>query len=221
MVEAVIFNMDGTLTQRNRSYEEIYEEAIEKSGIDALKDRYSDYQEAFFRFFKQNYVFPRRQAVEQLLKKDDSFREDDVEKFVEAWEKVESDSFVLKEGLVEVLEDLKQDNYLLGVTSNGTGELQRMKLEKLGIKDFFDSIIIASEVGYSKPEEEFFTEVKKSLPKAERFFIVSHLPKTDIIGGKSAGLKPIWLNESNTDESFEIAVVIEDLRDLPEKLRDI
>ncbi len=221
MVEAVIFNMDGTLIQRNRSYDEIYEEAIEKSGIDELKNKYSDYQEAFFRFFKQNYVFPRRQAAEFLLKKEGVFRDDKVERFVEAWEEAESDSFVLKEGLEEVIENLKQDGYLLGVTSNGTGELQRMKLEKLGIKDFFDSIIIASEVGYSKPEEEFFKEVKNSLPNAERFFMVSHLPKTDIIGGKRAGLKPIWINESRTEESIGDADIINDLRDLPQKLRDI
>ncbi len=220
MVEAVFFNLDDTLTKRTKSYQEIYDRSVEDSGIKELEDEYSSYQEEFFRYFKQNFVFPRRQAVEQLLKEKGIYTPEKVECFVEAWEEAESDAVQLKEGAIEVLEEISKD-FLVGIASNGTGRLQRLKIEKLGIEEFVDSIIVASEIGYSKPERGFFEVAKKSLGDASRYFIVSHLPKTDIIAGKQAGLKPIWINENEKEVSDDIAVTVKDIREVVEKLEQV
>ncbi len=210
MVNGIFFNLDGTLTERTRGFDKIYGEAVDSSGLKIIEDSYQEYQEKFFKYFRSSYVFPRRQAIEELLKEKDYFSDERVEEFVKGWEEAESDSFVLKEGVKEVLEDLSENN-VLGIISNGTGRLQRMKLEKLGISDYFESVIISSEVGFKKPEPGIFEAAKSSL-SVDRFFIVSNLPKSDILGGKKNGLKPVWLDKS--EKSIEGVDKLQDIKGL-------
>lgn len=62
----------------------------------------------------------------------------------------------LMPGAVELLTTLKSQGAKMAVVSNGFKEIQYGKLERSGILDFFDAIVISDEVGYRKPSPNMF-----------------------------------------------------------------
>ena len=61
----------------------------------------------------------------------------------------------VNQGLLEIIKTLKP-KYTIALVSNYPAYL-REKMEKQGILDLFDEIVISGEVGYQKPEPEIFT----------------------------------------------------------------
>ncbi|MDY6778567.1 MAG: HAD family hydrolase, partial [Candidatus Nanohaloarchaea archaeon] len=76
---------------------------------------------------------------------------------------------------------------------NGTGKLQRAKLEKTGIADYIETVIISGEEGIRKPEQTFF-EIAKERVDADQYVIVSHAPKRDIVPARKSGYSAVWLS---------------------------
>lgn len=56
----------------------------------------------------------------------------------------------------QVLEHLHQQGARIGALTNGFREVQYQKLERSGIRQYFDAVVISEEVGYLKPHPEIF-----------------------------------------------------------------
>ena len=57
---------------------------------------------------------------------------------------------------IETLEKLKNDNFELHIITNGFLEVQHIKLDKSGLKPYFDVILCSEEVGKNKPSRMVF-----------------------------------------------------------------
>jgi len=210
---AVYFNLDDTLTQMTQSFEEIYAGAIQEAGLNELEGMYEQYTKLFFNRFNDKWATPRRQAIDQLAKKHECYDAEKVESFADAWDELESDAVQLKDGVKEVLQELA-DQYPLGILTNGTGRLQRMKLQKLGIDDLFDTVVVSGEVGYQKPEKQIFAYAKQEL-EADTHVIISHLARRDVLAGKKTGFEPIWVTDSEKELPEKVGRKIKRLEELP------
>lgn len=219
MTCAVFFNLDDTLTEMTKEYEEIYEEAVSEAGLDDLADRYGEYKDLFFKFFQDNWAFPRRQAMDKIVRERSDYDPDRVEDFVEAWERFEAEAVQLKPGVLEVLEGL-DGTYPLGIISNGTGKLQRMKLQHLGIENHFQHVLVSSEVGSLKPEQYIFDRAKETV-SADTYVMVSHHPKRDVVPARKFGFEAVWISSSEKDVPEKIATKIGDINGLPDALDDL
>ncbi|MFZ6744816.1 HAD family hydrolase [Undibacterium sp. JH2W] len=60
------------------------------------------------------------------------------------------------QALNEMLERLSAD-YQLMIISNGSANMQRRKLQRAGLRDYFEHIFISAEVGYAKPDHRLFS----------------------------------------------------------------
>jgi putative hydrolase of the HAD superfamily len=92
-----------------------------------------------------------------------------------------------------VLETLR-DHYRLGIISNFDGRLRAI-LADLGIADYFQPIVISSEVGADKPERWIFqraVELAGVAPSAALH--VGDDPALDWAGAESAGLRAFHLD---------------------------
>ncbi|MDY6777603.1 MAG: hypothetical protein SVU32_02990, partial [Candidatus Nanohaloarchaea archaeon] len=101
---AVFFNIDDTLTEFTKDFEDIYQEAIKEAGLDELKDHYGDYTDRFFDYFQDGWAYPRRQAIDQLSRKHDCYDPEKVEAFASAWERIEADAIQLRDGVEDMLD---------------------------------------------------------------------------------------------------------------------
>lgn len=98
------------------------------------------------------------------------------------------------DGAVELLDFLEREELSYGVISNlswSSDVLRQRLLETLGrnIKNVYTS----SDLKVRKPGVEIFEKaIKKSKMVSEKFYYVGDNPLCDIVGGKNAGLIPIY-----------------------------
>jgi 2-haloalkanoic acid dehalogenase type II len=100
-----------------------------------------------------------------------------------------------------VLERLSEE-YQLGIVSNGSPKIQYAKLETLGIRNFFECIVISEEFGHRKPDPEIFLEAVRQLSREpDECVYIGNLLETDVLGAKNAGMKACWLNRRDSPTS--------------------
>ncbi len=100
----------------------------------------------------------------------------------------------------EVLDKLASSARLALVT-NGLGTIQRARLERLGIVDHFESVVISTEVGASKPGGRIFEIAFEQMrrPTKESTLMVGDSLASDIRGGRDFGIATCWYNPSGND----------------------
>jgi len=93
-----------------------------------------------------------------------------------------------------VLAELKAAGYRLGVISNWD-ETAKPLLEQFGLSEYFDTIIISSEVGVSKPDPDIFRiAFEQSGSSPEAGFYVGDNYYDDAVGSRSVGMDCIIIN---------------------------
>ncbi|MCB5182264.1 HAD family hydrolase [Streptomyces antimicrobicus] len=82
-----------------------------------------------------------------------------------------------------------------GVLSNSSSANQDDKLRRLGLRDRFEVLVCAAELGVSKPEAAAFRAACAALglPAAEVAY-VGDQPEIDARGARDAGLLAVWLD---------------------------
>lgn len=97
-------------------------------------------------------------------------------------------------GVQQLLSRLRA-RYPLALISNGRSRMQRAKLEKLGLHQFFDPILISEEVGMRKPDPAIFRRVAElwGCSAAEILYVGDHA-QADVEGARSAGLRAVWVS---------------------------
>ncbi|EOW0173602.1 HAD-IA family hydrolase [Klebsiella pneumoniae] len=74
--------------------------------------------------------------------------------------------------------------------------LQQTRLERTGLRDHFDLLIISEQVGVAKPDARIFDYAlaQAGNPPRSRVLMVGDTAESDIRGGVNAGLATCWLN---------------------------
>lgn len=123
----------------------------------------------------------------------------------------------LYDGAREVLEQLSEKVSLAMVT-NGLGEVQRSRIARLGLDEYFDAVAISAEVGAAKPDAEIFDIVFSSLKSAllDSAVMVGDNLSADILGGANYGIATCWYNPHGrpAEASLRIDHEITDLQEL-------
>lgn len=98
-------------------------------------------------------------------------------------------------GVREVLAELAGRASLAMVT-NGLSDVQRARIERLELGDYFDAIVISSEVGVTKPRPEIFDVTFEQLghPAKETAVMIGDSLTSDIRGGSDYGIATCWYN---------------------------
>ena len=106
----------------------------------------------------------------------------------------------------------------LAVASNGGKDIQYNRLTKVDLKKYFKYLFISEEIGYNKPDINFFnyTFKKANISSLDRVLIVGDSLSADIQGGNLAGIKTCWYNPKKleNDESIKKDFIISDLWEL-------
>ena len=100
----------------------------------------------------------------------------------------------------------------LGLISNGEGELQRQKLNKSGLAERFECIVISSECGYAKPDKRIFHHACELLnEKPQNAVYIGDRYDIDAQAAREAGLTGYWLDRKKAATNTHKAPVITSL----------
>jgi HAD superfamily hydrolase (TIGR01549 family) len=84
--------------------------------------------------------------------------------------------------------------YRLGVVSNANGTV-RKKLERVGLGQFFETVVDSAEEGIEKPDPRLFRIALDRLgARAEETAYVGDIFKVDVVGARAAGLLAILID---------------------------
>ena len=126
------------------------------------------------------------------------------------------------EGAQELLERLVPD-YRLFLLSNGTSAVQRGRLASAGIEPYFEGIFLSEEIGFVKPQKEFFDYCFARIPgfSKDEALLVGDSLTSDILGGKNAGIATCWFSPDNqAPGEIRPDFTIQTLSELPILLKD-
>jgi putative hydrolase of the HAD superfamily len=110
----------------------------------------------------------------------------------------------LKEGVFEMLTNIKSKNGQIGLITNGRYITQRNKIEALKLEQIIDDTIISEQFGFEKPNEEVFKYFQKKNQKSNFFYFGDNL-KIDFISPKRLGWYCIGIIDENAIHRFSIA----------------
>lgn len=98
-------------------------------------------------------------------------------------------------GAINLLDRLR-DVTNVGIITNGFTELQRIRLERTGLTEHIDLLVVSEEVGVAKPHPNIFNHALTQMghPERESVLMVGDNPDSDIIGAINAGLHSCWVN---------------------------
>ncbi|HEX9594936.1 MAG TPA: HAD-IA family hydrolase [Candidatus Saccharimonadales bacterium] len=83
------------------------------------------------------------------------------------------------------------ENYMIGMITNAHHEFLEPIIEKVGLEEVFDAIIISSKVGYIKPDKRIFDIALKELGVTAGETIFIDDIERNIAGAEVAGIKSI------------------------------
>ncbi|MFB5561921.1 HAD family hydrolase [Bacillus cereus] len=213
MIKAVIFDLDGTLLDRDSSLKFFIKEQY-KRYINKLKHIPEEqYVYRFIELDNRGYVW-KDKVYQQLLQEHSIF---DI-----TWEQLLEDYIsnfqhhcIPFSNMEHVLQELKDKGILLGMITNGFTEFQLLNIRSLGIDKYMDTIVVSEEEGIKKPQAEIFMRALERLgvTPEESVYIGGH-PENDVIGARNVGMNAIWKKDAFWGNPFTDEYIIDDLQEL-------
>ena len=101
---------------------------------------------------------------------------------------------------IEVLTELKSKFKLAVICNATTASLEKVKeiMQEAGILDFFNAVVVSTDVGYRKPDEHIFQITLEKLGvEPQEAIMMGNRISTDILGGNRMGMKTVLFKWSN------------------------
>ena len=108
------------------------------------------------------------------------------------------ESAILVDGARDLLEYLRS-KYKVYVASNASMHQQTNRMKRAELDGYIDGYFVSEDIGFPKPQKEFFDACFKALPdvKPQDVVMIGDSLSADIKGACEYGLKTIWYNHRN------------------------
>ena len=128
-------------------------------------------------------------------------------------------------GAEEAVKEKLYGKYKLYLASNGTAVVQKGRMTSADLYPYFEESFVSQELGHNKPSLEYFQAAFARIPgfDPKECLMVGDSLTSDILGGKRAGLRTVWVNPQHktAPEDLKPDYEIENLADLPVLLEEI
>lgn len=109
----------------------------------------------------------------------------------------------LREGVKQVLQELKEKQVKIGICTDLTVHIQHRKLQKLCLDTYVDWLVTSEEAGEEKPSIKMFSLcAKKANCALNDILYVGDNYKKDYIGASNAQMKAIWYQEERYPDFY-------------------
>ncbi len=179
-IDAVIFDLDGTLVDSMWMWKAIDIEYLARFAIEFPIDLQSEIEGMSFSetaiYFKNTFSIP-----------------DSLDKIKSDWNNMAWDKYLhevpLKEGVREFLEYLKLNKIPAGIATSNSRELVDLIINKHNISEYFASIRTSCEVEKGKPSPDIYLRVAMDLMVDPARCLVFEDIVPGIMAGKNANMK--------------------------------
>lgn len=179
-IEAVIFDLDGSLVDSTWMWQEIDVEYLGRFGMEPPEDLHvliggKNFSETAV-FFKERFELP--DEIEQIKADWNQM----------AWDKY-SHEVTLKDGALNFLKSCIEKNIKLGIATSNSRELVENLMTVQGLNDYFGSIMTGTDGMKGKPAPDIYLAVAGELEVMPERCLVFEDIIHGIMAGKAAGMK--------------------------------
>jgi len=209
-IDAVIFDMDGSLVDSMWIWKSIDIEYLGRFGIPLPEGLQSEIQGMSFGetavYFKEHFPIP-----------------DSVEEIKADWNRMAWDKYLyevpLKEGIPQFLEYCREEGIRLGIATSNSRELAENVAKVHRLRDYFTSIVTGSDVERGKPAPDIYLAAAQELGASPERCLVFEDIVQGILAGRNAGMRVCAVEDlysaREREKKRELAdYYIEDYREL-------
>lgn len=213
MLKAVLFDLDGTLLNRDASVRYFIEDQYNRLSRYLEHVTKEEYIERFLELDARGYVW-KDKVYQQLVVEfniplqADELLTDYVQEF--------RHHCVPYHNLHSMIQQLKLKELRLGIITNGYGQFQLENIRGLGIENDFYVILISEWEGVKKPDPVIFQRALTKLGVAaeESIFVGDH-PINDVKAAKQVGMIGVWKRDPWWEEhEVEADYIVNDLSEI-------
>ncbi len=188
---AYLFDLDGTLYNRDTLVKNLLEEQYREFCAELPSMPAQTFVDRVTELDAHGYN-PKEQLYAQLAAEWDLAPALQSRLLNHFWDRYDTYCH-LPEDTLTTLQTLREHGVKLGIITNGQTRRQNKKIDKLGIRGYFDTVVISQAEGIKKPDAEIFNRAltRCGTSARESVFIGDH-PTADIDGARNAGLHAIW-----------------------------
>lgn len=189
----VLFDLDNTLFDFNAAEKQAFERLCRMHGIAYSGELFAFYHQVNDALWKhlergeitQKELQPKRfEEVCLHVGKESAC----YEQMNEDYREFLSQCAAMIPGALDVCQRLALSHTICLVT-NGVSKTQRGRLDGAPLMEYVSHVFISEEIGFHKPQREFFDHVLKTIgAKREEALVVGDSVSSDILGGKRAGI---------------------------------
>jgi len=189
-ISGVLFDLDRTLLDRDRSFLSFASAQYERFRFDQEgvgKDAYID---TFIRLDDRGMLW--KDEVYQQLAGSLGIRSADWEQLYQDFTDRIADHYVAFPGVHEALATLAE-TYPLGIITNGRTFFQQRTIRTLGLEEYFSTILISEKEGLRKPDAAIFHRAlaRMDVAAGEAVYVGDN-PRNDMQAARDAGMLAVW-----------------------------
>lgn len=212
-IQAVVFDLDGTLLDRRRSFERFARDQWGRFSYWLQAVHPDEYVQTMIRVDGDGYA-PRSELFTSLVKTA-GLPTDLAGTLLTDYHARFPSACVLFPDVLPTLTALRASGRALGLITNGSVRMQSGKLGCLFPASTFDAVLISEAEGVHKPDPEIFRRALARLEAdpARAVFVGDH-PEVDIDGARAAGMLAVWRRDSTDSQQVEADGAIEEIGEL-------
>ncbi|MDO9577189.1 MAG: YjjG family noncanonical pyrimidine nucleotidase [Candidatus Cloacimonadales bacterium] len=204
----ILFDADGTLFNFDKAEWEAFEKTMRKFGIrenlNTLHSEYEKINKAVWKEFEEKKISSAKLRVERFRRFFENQKLDLNPKEISPAYLVNlAQGIDLLEGAEEIVSYF-HGKCELALATNGLAEVQRPRFANSRLAKYFQHIFISEEIGFPKPNREFFEYIFAELPYKYSAIIVGDNLTSDIQGGVDFGIDSCWYNPKNLKNETSI-----------------
>lgn len=184
-MKAVIFDMDGVLFDTERLCLKSWTALAREQGLE-------DMEEVFTRCIGTNH-HDTVEIIKARYGQDFPYEEFSARASKLFWQWIDENGMPVKKGVRELLDYLKDKNYLVSLASSSSQRSIERCLDRAGIRDYFNQITSGDMVVHSKPNPEIYQLACDALGVSPEDAYAIEDSFNGIRSAYLAGMKPIMV----------------------------
>lgn len=218
-IKTIFFDLDDTLHDHHKPFKDafrnIFPEIFNSNSVESIYKKFRECSDVLWEFYSKNELTLeelRKQRIVQALEFFKIHITDEQAKQFQSIYQLCLSNLELFPKVPELLEELKEKGFQIGIITNGPVEHQMNKIRALKLTKHIpeENIFISDALGVAKPNPQIFQDVADRIKNAPKELLyIGDSWNNDVVGPNQAGWYSVWYNHRKRNPETDLKPLAE------------